>query len=258
MGNGFTFELETAVFLAIILAVRNLRAVSEPLEALITPGRDVLVYGDDIIIPTEYASDVVSALSYCGFKTNDSKSFVEGPFRESCGGDYFRGVDVRPYFLKEYPNGPEEWVKVANGIKRMVTGSGSLSQIRSSLLRPWFAALDSIPSHIRRLRGPEQLGDLVIHDDSDKWQTRKRGSLTYIMVYRPAKLKRFSWLNWKPDVVLATAVYGVGTGRGGVTPRDAVLGYKVGWVPLPQASSKWEPPTLDELCRSRERPRTNV
>lgn len=249
MGNGFTFELETAIFLAIILAVRNLRSIKEPLEALIEPGRDVFVYGDDIIIPTDYAPDVVSALNYCGFTLNATKSFVSGPFRESCGGDYFRGVDVRPFFLKEYPNGPEDWVKVANGIKRMVTSSGDYSQLHDSLLRPWFACLDNIPLAIRSLRGPEKLGDLVIHDDPERWQTRKRGSLNYIKVYRPAQMRVISWANWKPEVVLAAACYGTGDGRRGVTPRDAVSGYKIGWVPLVTASSKWEPPWYDDLDR---------
>jgi hypothetical protein len=51
------------------------------------------------------------------------------------------------------------------------------------------------------------------------------------------------WNHWRPDVVLASALYGVGdgmsehvrsseyrSGRYGVTPRDAVTGYGVGWV----------------------------
>lgn len=241
MGNGFTFELETACFLAIILAVRNLRAVKEPLEALLAPGRDVWVYGDDIIVPTDYAQDVISALTYCGFTINKEKSFWEGPFRESCGGDYFKGVDVRPFFMKEYPSEPQDWISVANGIRRMAVGDDSCTFIRSSLLRPWFVALDSIPTHIRRLRGPEAFGDIVIHDDKERWQTRKRGSVEYVRTYRPAKFRRISWSHWKPDVQLAAALYGTGSGSTGITPRDAVIGYKVGWVPHPTATSNWLP-----------------
>ena len=243
MGNGFTFELETAVFLSVILAVRNLRSVREPLEALVEPGRDVFVYGDDIIIPTDYAQDVISALTYCGFSINKDKSFVDGHFRESCGGDYFKGVDVRPFFLKEYPDEPQDWISIANGIRRMAIFNGSFTLGRSCLLRPWFVALDSIPTHIRRIRGPEAFGDIVIHDDEEKWQTRKRGSVWYVRAYRPAKFRRISWSHWKPDVQLAAALYGTGTGREGITPRDAVLGYKVGWVPYPEASSTWLPPS---------------
>jgi hypothetical protein len=243
MGNGFTFELETAVFLAVILAVRNLRAIDDPRWASVVPGKDIFVYGDDIIVPTELASDVIAALTYCGCSINKDKSFVDGPFRESCGGDYFGGVDVRPFFLKEFPDEPQDWITVVNGLRNMAVQEekDGFDLGRSYLLRPWFVAQDSLPTHIRRLRGPKKLGDLVIHDECERWQTRKRGAIHYIRAYRPARFSRIGWQNWKGEVVLATAVYGTGDGKLGVTPRDAVLGYKVGWVPLPSASSNWLP-----------------
>jgi len=89
MGNGFTFELETLVFYALTLAVcgkGNQHRVS--------------VFGDDIICPREHAEAVSAILAEAGFTTNDSKSFVSGPFRESCGGHYWRGVDVTPFYLR--------------------------------------------------------------------------------------------------------------------------------------------------------------
>jgi len=259
MGNGFTFELESAIFLSIILAVRNLRASREPLEALVQPGEDVWVYGDDIIIPTDWTTDVVAALSYCGFEINGSKSFVTGSFRESCGGDYFGGVDVRPFFLKEFPYEPQHWITIANGIRKMVVSDNHHNPCRSSLLRAWFVALDSLPTSIRRLRGPDKLGDLVIYDDEERWQTRRRGSLTYIRVYRPSKYRVIGWGHWKTDVVLASILYLHDKHSSkGVTPRDAVLGYREGWVPLPPSTSKWLPPTLDELDASRERSKVNI
>lgn len=256
MGNGFTFELETAIFLSLILAVRNLRSEREPLEALVQPGEDVWVYGDDIIIPTDWASDVVSALTYCGFEINGSKSFVNGPFRESCGGDYFKGMDVRPFFLKEFPNEPQQWITVANGIRRMAYLNGSLNPSRSSLLRPWFVALDSIPTPIRRLRGPEKLGDLVIHDERERWQIREYRNLTYISVYKPAKFRVIGWQNWKTDVVMASLLYlkAPNISRG-VIPRDGVSGFRIGWVPLVDASSSWLPEQDVAIRASRERSR---
>jgi len=92
MGNGFTFELETLIFLALARAVCNYHNV---------PLHFSSCYGDDIILPTECYSTLLSVLTVCGFKVNDSKSFHEGPFRESCGGDYFLGTEVRPFFLKD-------------------------------------------------------------------------------------------------------------------------------------------------------------
>jgi len=86
MGNGFTFPLESLIFWALSRACCDDREV-------------VSVYGDDIICPTHRVASVVSVLSSCGFSVNKEKSFWEGPFRESCGGDYLSGIDVRPCFI---------------------------------------------------------------------------------------------------------------------------------------------------------------
>lgn len=228
MGNGFTFELETLIFLAISCAAMESCAI--PVEI----GTNVLVYGDDIIVPTECSSVVISALRFFGMTPNREKSFVEGPFRESCGGDYFNGTDVRPYFLKESPSEPQQFIAMANGIRRL--GNPDVGQLhrRSLTRRSWFRILDALPSRIRRLRGPHGLGDLVIHDEEDRWANtvRWRSSIRWIRVYRPARFQRVGWNHFKPSVVLATALYGTGDGELGVTPRDAVLGYKEGWVPF--------------------------
>lgn len=87
MGNGFTFPLETLIF--------------KVLAEQCTPDDRVSVYGDDIILPAQDAPLLIEVLSACGFKVNEAKSFTDGPFRESCGKDYFWGIDVRPCFIKD-------------------------------------------------------------------------------------------------------------------------------------------------------------
>ncbi len=42
----------------------------------------------------------MGALQLCGFTVNSSKSFTDGPFRESCGHDYYKGIDIRPVYTK--------------------------------------------------------------------------------------------------------------------------------------------------------------
>jgi hypothetical protein len=217
MGNGFTFELETLVFLSLVL---GLSTSDQKLEA----GENVWVYGDDIIVPTERARDVIAALSFFGFEVNKRKTFVDGPFKESCGGDYFDGVDVRPFYLKESPNEPQQLISLANGIRQ---ASGPLFP---SVRRAWFRILDALPSGIRCLRGPKDLGDLVLHDDESYWIIRWRSSIRYVRVYRPARFRKVSWQNFKPDVILASACYGLPYNNGGIIPRDGVTGYKLGWV----------------------------
>lgn len=237
MGNGYTFELETIIFMA--LCHEALLAVG------ITPvlGLDLYTFGDDIIVPTRGVRGVVAVLEFCGFKLNEKKSFSEGPFRESCGGDYYDGLAVRPYHMKETPKAPEDYIKLANGLRALEERLRAINP-QLNLRRAWLYCLDQIPSHIRLCRGPKDLGDIVIHDDEIRWTTRLRSSIRYVRVYRPARLKSVPYRLFDPDVVLACATYGCGTDepkifgskpipwhRVGVTPRDAVLGYKVGWVP---------------------------
>lgn len=89
MGNGFTFPLESLIFWALA------RAVSGPDDT-------VSVYGDDVICETKNF-DALSELSHAvGFTVNEKKSFRNGPFRESCGRDYYRGIDIRPYYQKKW------------------------------------------------------------------------------------------------------------------------------------------------------------
>lgn len=56
----------------------------------------VCVFGDDIIVPTRCVQRVAIWLKACGLSVNMHKSFTQGPFRESCGGDYFLGRNIAP------------------------------------------------------------------------------------------------------------------------------------------------------------------
>lgn len=235
MGNGFTFELETAMFAAICLSV----------APWLIPGKDLWVYGDDIIVPTEIAQDVLWALKFCGFTPNLRKTFTEGPFRESCGGDFFDGQAVRPYYLEELPDEPQEYISLANGIRRLALSFGQDSRLFADLRRCWFKCLDFIPSAIRQCRGPSELGDLTINDCETRWTTRWRANgIRYIKVYRACSFKGWSFARFDPDVQYAAALYGVvlaprkhkrgwpdGYDNRTVIARDGVTGYKVGWLP---------------------------
>lgn len=95
MGNSYTFELESLIFYCLSYAT----CVYHQLDT-----DYVSVYGDDIIIPLEAYDTLSDVLTYCGFFLNVKKSFKSGPFRESCGVDYFRGIDIRPFYLKDRIN----------------------------------------------------------------------------------------------------------------------------------------------------------
>lgn len=111
MGNGFTFALETAIFTALVYAVQI------ESKGQYNPER-CAVYGDDLIVPTNEAARVVEVLNLAGFAINHEKSFFEGPFRESCGADWFQGRAIRPILLKADPNSVMSlWVDI-NRLKR--------------------------------------------------------------------------------------------------------------------------------------------
>lgn len=112
MGNGFTFELESVVFYSILWACRN----------LYNRGRGTIsVFGDDIICPTSIVEHVQEHLRLFGFDLNDEKSFWTGPFRETCGGDFFNGVFVRPVYLgrKKYDDDRAYLLSLANNVRLM-------------------------------------------------------------------------------------------------------------------------------------------
>jgi hypothetical protein len=202
MGNGYTFELETLIF-----AVITMIATKGNL------GCDVFAFGDDIIYPSRASADLLAALAYFGFTPNPKKSFSKGPFRESCGGDFFLGFPVRPFFLKKSPRSPSEWIAFANGIRQ------SMSQISGSKhFRIWKRILNEIPVPVRRCRGPEHLGDLLIHDSEDQWNYSVRNSIRYFRVWRPV-LGRVSLSRFPGSVQLAAALYGAADGgRSKTTP----------------------------------------
>lgn len=198
MGNGYTFELETAIFAAIALA----------LDENLVLGESLSVFGDDVILPTRLAKLYMQALEALGFIPNQSKTFISGPFRESCGGDYFDGHAVRPYNIKELPREPQEWISVANGIRRLAYQDDYDTRLWRDLRRSWFRALDNIPSAIRKCRGPEILGDLVIHDNEASWSCRTRSQIRYIRVWRVASGPRVYLRSFCSDTVMSGLLYG--------------------------------------------------
>lgn len=90
MGNGCTFPVETLIFYSIIKAIGELSDVKGIYS----------VYGDDLIYPSRLHKYVRGIFPRLGLVLNLGKTFVSHPFRESCGADFYRGCDVRPFFLR--------------------------------------------------------------------------------------------------------------------------------------------------------------
>jgi hypothetical protein len=97
MGNGFTFPLMTLIICSLIYGYRAQRRSS---PNLFIDWTFTAVFGDDIIIPSHEFGECVSVLVGAGLVVNYDKSYSDGPFRESCGGDFFRGYDITPFYVK--------------------------------------------------------------------------------------------------------------------------------------------------------------
>ncbi|UUW21429.1 MAG: RNA replicase beta chain, partial [Sanya fiers-like virus 55] len=151
MGNTYTFELESLIFSALTLASIRL---TRPDDARFS------VFGDDIVVPTSSSDLLIRSLQHAGFTINSEKSFLSGPFRESCGKDYFLGVSVRPCYAKELDGKPihVSLYKLANGLIRYAHSRCSGLARDGRLFRAWRHLFVTCCPRLR-YRIPDGVGD---------------------------------------------------------------------------------------------------
>jgi len=129
MGNGFCFPLETLIFASVC--------------SLFSKPDDFTVYGDDIVCRQSVAKRVIKTLWSFGFRHNPDKTFVEGPFRESCGTDWYAGLNVRPLTLDYNLDSLSNIIKFFN-LSRSLNEN---VEIAFSNIRNWI--LDQVPQKLR-------------------------------------------------------------------------------------------------------------
>jgi len=101
MGSAVCFPVEGMYFFTAVIAAMHAQDGKRPsVRSVEQYARQVYVYGDDIIVPVDYAAKVSEWFETIGLKVNRQKSFWTGKFRESCGGDYYDGVDVKPIYYR--------------------------------------------------------------------------------------------------------------------------------------------------------------
>lgn len=151
MGNGFTFELESLIFLALAWAS------SSPLQRRINV--DIAAFGDDIIIPAASVDTLYGLLGFCGFSVNTEKSFHTGPFRESCGSHWFKGVDVTPFYLRKVVHSTHDIYWYCNSIRRLALRLGRGVYASSLVKESYDLAVKRLSGRLRHIRIPEGVGD---------------------------------------------------------------------------------------------------
>jgi hypothetical protein len=119
MGNGFTFELMTLI----------LTTVCRELD----PGASV--FGDDIIIAKHLAPCLIKLLEEVGFVVNIEKSFVDGPFRESCGANYHDDFGYIESFDFRWAENIHDCIVISNKVSRLAMSYRSFRELETALQR---------------------------------------------------------------------------------------------------------------------------
>lgn len=169
MGNGFTFPLQTLIFASAVKAVYQLMGIPLVVNGM----RNYGVFGDDIVVRKRANVFLNRMLTKLGFQVNEEKSFSSGPFRESCGHDYFKGRNVRGVYVKTLETHPEI-CSVINRLHRWSSWHGiRFSSVTSTLLE-WISYKPLVP--------PSESDDSGVHVPFEL--TRPKLSAEYWFKYR--------------------------------------------------------------------------
>lgn len=181
MGNGFTFPLMTLMYATLVRATY----LHMGIKPRVGKNRNYSVFGDDIICVAKSYETVVRVLEGCGLKVNLTKSFHTGSFRESCGGDFLRGYDIRGVYIRKANNAADIY-SIFNRLVRWSCKSGI-----------------SIPRSLRYLKGlvdfrpiPFDDGDAegfkVPRDQAGDLKSDKNGALFYRALTVRSRMKTIS------------------------------------------------------------------
>jgi len=209
MGNGFTFPLQTLIFASAVRAVYQVMGFP-----CFDPKTQFGVFGDDIVVRREAYDFLNSMLAKLGFTVNVGKSFNTGPFRESCGHDYYDGMQIRGVYIRSL----ETPQNVYSAINRLTRWSGLHGIPLTSTIR-------TLLSWVRDIRIPLSESDDAGFKVPFKF-TQPRVTDNYWFNYRcyVRRVKRLRVLEPdSDDPPINSMGVGVGFLAGHIRRRDFVL-----------------------------------
>ncbi len=118
MGSALCFPFEAFTFLVLVfVGIQRAEQTRLSRHDVNRLSRQVRIYGDDIIVPSRYVTSVIETLEAYGLKVNRRKSFWNGKFRESCGGDFYDGLDVTTVRVRSVlPSSPKHAQEVISTV----------------------------------------------------------------------------------------------------------------------------------------------
>lgn len=140
MGNGFTFSVMTLLLMVISRSVDSFAHV----------------FGDDVIVDNTVAPTLIEIFRFVGYETNNTKTFVDSSFRESCGGFICHGKYLTSFDF-EWANDVVDAVILTNKVKIL------------SDCYPWFEELKVLHADLLSLWPPHLLRAT---DDFVDWAER--------------------------------------------------------------------------------------
>lgn len=231
MGNGWTFSLMTALISCACRAVCEL--FGSPEDSLNTS-----VFGDDIVIPTHLYGMTVRLLELLGFIVNSEKSYSDGPFRESCGHDFYHGRFCRPVFVRRLDtvsslyvafNRLAEW-----GAFHSIDVTSTLRLIRKSISEELLVPLDS--DYSSGLRVPQLLARRHLWKGG-LWSFKRLepSAMTYDVTDEPTRSRSMS-PQVNPDGCMVAFLGGY-LRNGKISERSA---HKVRWRLARRTTVNWD------------------
>jgi hypothetical protein len=228
MGNATTFPLQTAIFCAVVFAVYDCYGIKPVVGTDCYRGAGNFgVNGDDLVVLTELDRPVRELLSLLGFTVNAAKSFNNGFFRESCGGDFYRGRNVRGVYCKTLRT-DQDILSTLNRLTDWSARSGillpSTCQFLIGLLQFKPKLIPPFEAEVGGFKVPQELSGCRPY-----WSHNLQCNLQSYTVRRvkprTVDFNKFVKGNWSDISVLSVLLSASkGEGRsGGITPRNAVV-----------------------------------
>lgn len=157
MGNGFTFELLTLLLYATCQ----------------TFDRNSSVYGDDIIIGKIYAADLIEILSFFGYETNQRKTFIDHPVRESCGAYFIKGYGYVTSYDIKWCHTINDVINTANKLGRIVRDAPVNNYVISCFRSAYIDILRLCPALIRGPISPYSQLPNWVECENERIKTKK-------------------------------------------------------------------------------------
>lgn len=254
MGSAVCFPVEAICFWAITIAaslrpwdLSSKRLFADSLNAAESYLYDFAVFGDDIICPSNHVENVIAALEHVGLIVNTSKSYLTGPFRESCGTDYLLGNLVTPVRLRFLPTVSgsrttmhEARFRTMDCFNNLIVRYGcQLTEPLRSLFEEWYGPVVVLPEHswktspdkVRTLKGLHLFGWSLSIPATTKRRMHKK--LHRFEVYVPiecsvdARIDEDDWCH-----LLRVLLQGSHRRGAGVVTLAKRHSYKYGWMPV--------------------------